>query len=119
MSREKDGVNLPAITAFRLLAAKLKRLGRNNPILLKDCLHGVQSSGGADRLKPELQLSPDLALLQAGATTTPSTNSNAMTAATRRRMSGRSDGVMGCGFEGHGRKPSGIRSCPWGTSASG
>jgi len=34
----KDGVNLPAITAFRLLAAKLKRLGRNNPILLKDCL---------------------------------------------------------------------------------
>src|SRR5258706_2907252 len=34
----KDGVNLPAITAFRLLAAKLKRLGRNNPILLKDTL---------------------------------------------------------------------------------
>ncbi len=35
----KDGVKLPAITAFRLLAAKLKRLGRNNPILLKDCIH--------------------------------------------------------------------------------
>src|SRR5207253_122680 len=34
----KDGLTLPAITAFRLLAAKLKRLGRNNPILLKDCL---------------------------------------------------------------------------------
>jgi (E)-4-hydroxy-3-methylbut-2-enyl-diphosphate synthase len=34
----KDGVALPAIAAFRLLAAKLKRLGRNNPILLKDCL---------------------------------------------------------------------------------
>jgi (E)-4-hydroxy-3-methylbut-2-enyl-diphosphate synthase len=34
----KDGTHLPAITAFRLLAAKLKRLGRNNPILLKDCL---------------------------------------------------------------------------------
>src|SRR5882757_304676 len=34
----KDGVNLPAITAFRLLASKLKRLGRNNPILLKDTL---------------------------------------------------------------------------------
>ncbi len=34
----KDGTALPAITAFRLLAAKLKRLGRNNPILLKDCL---------------------------------------------------------------------------------
>ncbi len=35
----KDDVNLPAITAFRLLASKLKRLGRNNPILLKDCLN--------------------------------------------------------------------------------
>jgi (E)-4-hydroxy-3-methylbut-2-enyl-diphosphate synthase len=35
----KDGVNLPAITAFRLLVAKLKRLGRNNPILLKDCIN--------------------------------------------------------------------------------
>ncbi len=34
----KDGVPLPAIAAFRMLAAKLKRLGRNNPILLKDCL---------------------------------------------------------------------------------
>src|SRR5580658_8366287 len=34
----KDGVGLPAIAAFRMLAAKLKRLGRNNPILLKDCL---------------------------------------------------------------------------------
>ncbi len=35
----KDGVEPPVITAFRLLAAKLKRLGRNNPILLKDCLN--------------------------------------------------------------------------------
>ena len=34
----KDGVKLPAITAFRLLALKLKHLGSNNPILLKDCL---------------------------------------------------------------------------------
>src|SRR5207247_2613328 len=34
----KDGVDLPAITAFRLLAAKLRRLGHNNPILLKDTL---------------------------------------------------------------------------------
>src|SRR4051812_4107520 len=34
----KDGVALPVITAFRYLAAKLKRLGLNNPILLKDCL---------------------------------------------------------------------------------
>ena len=35
----KDGVRLPAIAAFRLLCAQLKRLGRNNPILLKDCLN--------------------------------------------------------------------------------
>jgi (E)-4-hydroxy-3-methylbut-2-enyl-diphosphate synthase len=34
----KDGVKLPAIAAFRLLASKLKRLGRNNPVLLKDCI---------------------------------------------------------------------------------
>ena len=34
----KDGVNVPPITAFRLLAARLKRLGRRNPILLKDSL---------------------------------------------------------------------------------
>src|SRR6266699_556097 len=35
----KDGLNLPVITAFRLLVARLKRLGWNNPILLKDCLN--------------------------------------------------------------------------------
>jgi len=34
----KDGCPLPPIAAFRLLAAQLKRLGRSNPILLKDCL---------------------------------------------------------------------------------
>jgi (E)-4-hydroxy-3-methylbut-2-enyl-diphosphate synthase len=34
----KDGTGLPAIAAFRLLVAKLRCLGRNNPILLKDCL---------------------------------------------------------------------------------
>ena len=34
----KDGVTLPPIAAFRLLASKLKQLGRANPILLKDCL---------------------------------------------------------------------------------
>ncbi len=34
----KDGVALPPIAAFRLLGVRLKRLGRNNPILLKDCL---------------------------------------------------------------------------------
>ena len=51
----KDGVPLPAITAFRLLAAKLKRLGRNNPILLKDCIH----------FEP-VPLLPNIALLQAG-----------------------------------------------------
>ncbi len=50
----KDGVSLPAITAFRLLAAKLKRLGRDNPILLKDCLN----------FEP-LPLEPKIALLRA------------------------------------------------------
>jgi (E)-4-hydroxy-3-methylbut-2-enyl-diphosphate synthase len=34
----KDGLGLPPIAAFRLLSAKLKRLGSDNPILLKDCL---------------------------------------------------------------------------------
>jgi (E)-4-hydroxy-3-methylbut-2-enyl-diphosphate synthase len=34
----KDGLDLPAIAAFRALAAQLRRLGRTNPILLKDCL---------------------------------------------------------------------------------
>jgi (E)-4-hydroxy-3-methylbut-2-enyl-diphosphate synthase len=34
----KDSTPLSAIAAFRFLAARLKRLGRNNPILLKDCL---------------------------------------------------------------------------------
>jgi (E)-4-hydroxy-3-methylbut-2-enyl-diphosphate synthase len=33
-----DGTDLPPVAAFRLLAARLKRLGMNNPILLKDCL---------------------------------------------------------------------------------
>ncbi len=50
----KDGVNLPAVTAFRLLAAKLKRLGRNNPILLKDSLHFESTA-----------LEPKIALLRA------------------------------------------------------
>ncbi len=47
----KDDVKLPAIAAFRLLAAKLKRLGRNNPILLKDCL-----SLGIPPLEPKIAL---------------------------------------------------------------
>jgi (E)-4-hydroxy-3-methylbut-2-enyl-diphosphate synthase len=50
----KDGMKLPAITAFRLLAAKLKRLGRNNPILLKDCIN----------FEP-MPLEPKIALLRA------------------------------------------------------
>jgi (E)-4-hydroxy-3-methylbut-2-enyl-diphosphate synthase len=51
----KDGVDLPVIAALRLLAARLKRLGRNNPILLKDCL-------GFDEPVP---LEPRIALLRA------------------------------------------------------
>ena len=34
----KDGVQLPAITAFRLLASRLAAAGQQNPILLKDTL---------------------------------------------------------------------------------
>jgi (E)-4-hydroxy-3-methylbut-2-enyl-diphosphate synthase len=50
----KDGVRLPAIAAFRLLALKLKHLGANNPILLKDLL-----------VFPEMPLEPKIALLRA------------------------------------------------------
>ncbi len=50
----KDGVPLPPITAFRLLAARLRRLGRANPILLKDCL----------QFEP-VPLEPRIALLRA------------------------------------------------------
>jgi (E)-4-hydroxy-3-methylbut-2-enyl-diphosphate synthase len=50
----KDGINLPAITAFRLLAVKLKRLGRNNPILLKDWL-GESRAGVSPAQRPRLQ----------------------------------------------------------------
>jgi len=49
----RDGVGLPAIPAFRFLAARLKRLGRRNPILLKDCL-GPDST----------PLNPNIALLR-------------------------------------------------------
>jgi (E)-4-hydroxy-3-methylbut-2-enyl-diphosphate synthase len=34
----RDGVGLPAIAAFRMLAARLQRAGKRNPILLKDTL---------------------------------------------------------------------------------
>ncbi|MBI1841886.1 MAG: (E)-4-hydroxy-3-methylbut-2-enyl-diphosphate synthase [Verrucomicrobia bacterium] len=50
----KDGVSLPAISAFRLLAAKLRSMGRSNPILLKDCLRF-----------DAVPLSPEAALLRA------------------------------------------------------
>jgi (E)-4-hydroxy-3-methylbut-2-enyl-diphosphate synthase len=50
----RDDLGLPAITAFRLLGAKLRRLGLNNPILLKDCLEF-----------DAVPLSPDIALLRA------------------------------------------------------
>jgi (E)-4-hydroxy-3-methylbut-2-enyl-diphosphate synthase len=50
----KDGVRLPVITAFRLLALKLKHLGANNPILLKDLF-----------VFPEMPLEAKIALLRA------------------------------------------------------
>jgi (E)-4-hydroxy-3-methylbut-2-enyl-diphosphate synthase len=55
----KDGIALPPIAAFRLLAARLKCLGRSNPILLKDCL-------GRDGTPAPL--SPHVALLRASVT---------------------------------------------------
>jgi len=50
----KDGLALPAITAFRLLAVRLKGMGRGNPILLKDCLNFESTA-----------LAPNIALLRA------------------------------------------------------
>ena len=47
----KDDIALPTITAFRLLAGRLKALGRANPILLKDCL-----SFGDTPLEPNIAL---------------------------------------------------------------
>ena len=64
----KDGLKLPAITAFRLLAAKLKRLGRNNPILLKDCLSpdvGSSMRLDASAHSADAALEPKIALLRA------------------------------------------------------
>jgi (E)-4-hydroxy-3-methylbut-2-enyl-diphosphate synthase len=72
----KDGVNLPAITAFRLLATKLKQLGRNNPILLKDCLEfgsrrreSAQNSSAKESAPTDVGgyevLEPKIALLRA------------------------------------------------------
>ncbi|MCW5557694.1 MAG: (E)-4-hydroxy-3-methylbut-2-enyl-diphosphate synthase [Verrucomicrobiae bacterium] len=52
-----DGVALPPIRAFRLLALQFERLGRRNPILLKDCL-----------TLPSPPLTPEIALLRAAAT---------------------------------------------------
>ncbi len=51
-----DGLDLPTIPAFRLLAAKLRRLGRDNPILLKDTL-----------AVPNPPLPPQIALLRSAA----------------------------------------------------
>ncbi len=50
----KDGIDLPLITAFRLLAGQLKAGGMNNPILIKDCLSFT-----------EVPLEPNIALLRA------------------------------------------------------
>lgn len=50
----RDGIPLPPIAAFRLLAARLHSMGRTNPILLKDCLTPAP-----------VGLTPDAALLRA------------------------------------------------------
>jgi (E)-4-hydroxy-3-methylbut-2-enyl-diphosphate synthase len=59
----KDGVVLPAIAAFRLLVARLKQLGRNNPVLLKDCLGEESGAGGTPARRSPLE--PKIALLRA------------------------------------------------------
>ena len=51
----KDGLSLASITAFRLLAGQLERLGRTNPILLKDCL-GQSGAGVSPALLCPLEL---------------------------------------------------------------
>jgi len=65
----KDGLNLPVITAFRLLALKLKQFGRNNPILLKDCLNPVVVSSlrldSSAHSADATPLEPKIALLRA------------------------------------------------------
>ncbi len=50
----RDGVEMPVIAAFRLLAGKLQLMGACNPILLKDCLNFGESP-----------LKPNIALLRA------------------------------------------------------
>ncbi len=50
----KDDLDLPTITAFRLLAGRIKALGRTHPILLKDCLRFGDTP-----------LEPNIALLRA------------------------------------------------------
>ncbi len=50
----RDDLELPAITAFRLLGGRLKSMGARNPILLKDCLRFG-----------EVALEPNIALLRA------------------------------------------------------
>ncbi len=52
----KDGVAVPPVTAFRMLAARLKALGRGDPLLLKDCLTWESAP-----------LEPKIALLRASA----------------------------------------------------
>lgn len=44
----RDGLDLPVITAFRLLAARLAEAGCPAPLLLKDTLHPALPSGAED-----------------------------------------------------------------------
>ena len=47
----QDDIDLPVVTAFRMLAARLRELGVSNPILLKDCF-----SFGQNPLEPKIAL---------------------------------------------------------------
>jgi len=48
----QDGVSLPAITAFRLLAARLKRLGRNNRFAQDGLNFGIEAASPSPVLSP-------------------------------------------------------------------
>jgi (E)-4-hydroxy-3-methylbut-2-enyl-diphosphate synthase len=55
----KDGISLPAITAFRLLAARMNFWGRKNPILLKDCIN-FEGSRVCENAEPAATKNPPI-----------------------------------------------------------
>ncbi|RBP39818.1 4-hydroxy-3-methylbut-2-en-1-yl diphosphate synthase [Roseimicrobium gellanilyticum] len=58
----QDGLDLPVIPSYRLLAARLKQLGRTSPILLKDTLEPA-TQPGADFLPTMLKAATNIGSL--------------------------------------------------------